>query len=357
MASAELSSGRVSPILTEALITAAAGNAGRRVVEVLPCHFNLSDASEFEGSFRTLPLDQIYGDKRAMGTGFLKQGNNAPARDLTRERDFDTVAYACEAEAAKVFVGYRELKRTMNDRIAGINLRTSRALQLMSTFRDVFEYDGLSAVFNTTNHQNATVAALTDGAGVAWDSVGSSPAQDGGAVQDLIRAKTGGEAKWAVMTHDVLRSLQRHPETLEMVLKGDATKGVAMVAGKPRASAGAVLNAWREHWELEELFVVKAMRNSANPGQAGVLAEMVTGKVAFHNSDAIKTAVQVEDNVDALGGLCSIACIHEEQFVGREIPSDDPEGVWMLGQRSYCWVTPGASAAVRPSYILTSVNG
>jgi hypothetical protein len=352
MASTNITSGRVSPIISELLLTAAQGNAGRYLAGMLPCNFQLASGSLFKGDLRTLPTAQIFGDARAVGTGILKRQAGSEYHDLSRARAFSTVSYECIERAARVFVDDQDLARTSDSAIAGLNMRQSRALQLVSGLLDDLEYDCLAAVFNTTNFQNAAVGALTGGAGVAWNAAGSSPSRDGVAVQNLIRAQAGGQADYAVLTWDVAQALRYHPETINV---SRVTSGAASVSTTVR-TMDETLALWAERWELPlGVFVVKALYNSANPANTASLAEFQTGKAAFHCAAGLKGAVQVQDNVDIAGGLVSLVNLQESGYRGYEDPQTNPHGIQLAAKHSYAYTAAGASAATRPAYIITGV--
>ena len=120
MASTNLTSGRPDPRLTGLLGKAASGNAGKYVSEKLPIHFRLTDASYFSGKVRSLPLNQVYGDARVVGTSALKRGPNGEYLNLSRERSFDEVSFECAERAARVLVDQLEIDRTQNVELADL---------------------------------------------------------------------------------------------------------------------------------------------------------------------------------------------------------------------------------------------
>ena len=71
MASTNLTGGRVSPIISELLLSAAQGNAGRYLAPTLPCNFRLRNGSLFKGALRTIPTAQAFGDSRVVGTSVV----------------------------------------------------------------------------------------------------------------------------------------------------------------------------------------------------------------------------------------------------------------------------------------------
>lgn len=352
MASTNITSGRVSPIISEMLLTAAAGNAGKYVHNKLPIWFDLRNGSLFKGSLRVLPVAQVYGDGRVVGTDALKRQSGSKYYDLTRERSFDTVAYECVEKAAKVLIDEQDVSRTSDSAIAGLTMRQSRAMQLASAIRDDLEKDTVAAVFNTSNFANAAAAALTGGTGNAWTAAGSSPSQDGVAVQNLIRTACGAKPDFAVMTWNVAQALRYHPETLNVKV---VTSGAAPVAS-PVQKMADVMQMWADRWELEKgLFVVGGLYNSANPAATATLAEFETGKIAFHTCAGLSNATQVVEDVDVLGGQVSLVGIRESGYRGYEDPTMDPHGIQLAAKHSYAFAVPYSATSTRPAYIITSV--
>ena len=96
---------------------------------------------------------------------------------------------------------------------------------------------------------------------------------------------------------------------------------------------------------------MRAQRNSANPNQTAVLADMVTGKIAFHTANGLMNAQQIEKDVEILGGVQSIVCVQEFAPRGYEFQMEDPVGVKIIAARSYDIVAPNTGGA----YILTGV--
>lgn len=349
MASVNITSGRQSPVISELLIGAASGNAGRYIAGQLPCIFDLAPG-KFKGTLRTLPVAQSYGDKRAVGTGALKRQSGASYYDLTRERAFDETSFEAVERAAAVFVDEQDELRTLDEEISGLKMRQSRAMQLITSILDDFEYDVLSALFSTATYPDAAVSALTGGVQVAWDTAGSSPAADFVAVENITRAACGDRPTFGVMSHDVLQSLRFNAETLNVKV---VTSGAAPVA-RPIVKWSDVLEMWADRWELSDgLFVVDAMYNSANPGQSASLAEIISGKIAFHTSNGIKNASQVAENVDVIGGVQSFLVLREQGYRGYEDATINPHGVQLAGKHSYTTAAPVTGGA----YILTAVNG
>jgi len=352
MASNNLTSGRTNPIISNLLLTSAAANEGKYTFSKLGfAGFSLPNASYFKGQFAAIPLAQQFGDARVVGTGALKRNSGGTYVDVTRERAFDTTDYECIERAPKAFIDQLDIDRTGDDRIALLNMKMSRALQLTSAIFDDFEYDVCSTVFNTSSFSNATVVGLTGGVGTAWSAAGSSPAKDGVAVQNLLRAR-GAKADYAVISFDVLQTLRSHPETLGVWYR---TSGATNAA--PVLAADATLAFWAEKWGLSKgVHVVETMYNSANPASTAVLSEFVTGKVAFHCADGLSNAYSIGGGITA-NGLVSLAIVRESEYRGYEDPTTDPHGLQLVGKHSYALVTPYASAVYRPAYILTSVNG
>ena len=356
MASTNLTSGRPDPRLTGLLGKAASGNAGKYVSEKLPIHFRLTDASYFSGKVRSLPLNQVYGDARVVGTSALKRGPNGEYLNLSRERSFDEVSFECAERAARVLVDQLEIDRTQNVELAALNMRDSRAMQLNAAIMDDFEYDVVSNTFSTSVYQNSPVALLSGGAQVAWNAAGSSPAKDGVAARNLIRSQSGVKPTLGVITNDVLEALRYHPETLGVIMRGNAANGLAAAAtASAMLQDDEVLAVWAKLWGLKDgLFAVDAMRNSANPSAAGTLAEMAAGKVAFHCVDGLRIpATQVVENVEVFGGAQSILCVRESELRGYEDVTINPHGLQLTAKHSYDIVAPNALAA----YVLTSVLG
>ena len=120
----------------------------------------------------------------------------------------------------------------------------------------------------------------------------------------------------------------------------------------PASALSDVLAKWADLWELKDgLFPVRAQRNSANSNQTAVLAEMVTGKVAFHTANGLMNAQQIEKDVEILGGVQSVVCVQEFAPRGYEFQMEDPVGVKFIAARSYDIVAPNTGGA----YILTGV--
>lgn len=356
MASANLTSGRPDPRLTQLLGKAASGNAGKYVAEKLPIHFRLSDASYFSGKVRSLPLNQVFGDARYVGTSALKRQAGGAYVDISRERSFNEVSFECDERSAMVMVDQLEVDRTANMELAALSMRDSRAIQLNSTLMDDFEYEIVSALFSTSAYPDAAVAALTGGAQVAWNAAGSSPAKDGVAMRNLIRTASGEEPTMGVITHDVLEALRYHPETLGIVMRGTVANGFAAgVVPSALMTEDEVLSIWARLWNLKDgLFAVKALRNSANPAATGTLAELASGGVAFHTTNGLSNASQVVDNVDVMGGAQSILCVRESEFRGYEDAVVTPyHGLQLVAKHSFDIVAPNVNTA----YVLTSVLG
>ena len=348
MASNDISQGRLSPILSELLLTSAAANVGKYTFGKLPeCVFTLDTASKFKGTFRAIPIAQQFGDARAVGTGVLKHQAGAQYYDLTRERAFDSVSYECVARAGLVNVYDSEEERTEDTTIAGLMMRQSRATQLTSAIFDDFEYDFVAALFSTSNYSNADATALTGGAGVKWSGAGSSPAKDILAVKSTMRAR-GAKIDTIVLSYDVALALCSHPETLGVWYK---TSGATNAP--PSVPMEQMQAKWGGLWGCK-VVVVETMYNSANPASTASLAEFVSDKVAFHCFDGLSNAYQVSDTVTA-NGLVSLAVVQESAYRGYEDRIINPHGTQLVGKHAFDIAVPYASAATRPAYVLTDV--
>lgn len=352
MASNNQTSGRTNPIISNLLLTSANANEGKYTFNKLKfAEYLLDNPSYFKGQIAAIPLAQQFGDGRVVGTGVLKRNVGGSYVDVSRERTFDTTDFECVERAPVTYIDQLEIDRTGDDRIALLNMKNSRTLQLTSAIFDDFEYDLLAAVFNTSSFSNATVAGLTGGIGTAWNAAGSSPAKDGVAVQNLMRAR-GAKVDYAVISFDVLQTLRSHPETLGVWYK---TSGATNAP--PVLDADATLQYWAQKWGLSKgVHVAETMYNSANPASTASLSEFVSGKVAFHCADGLSNSYNIGGNITA-NGLVSLAIVRESQYRGYEDPTTNPHGLQLTAKHSYALVTPYASAAYRPAYILTSVNG
>lgn len=349
MASNELNLGRVSPILSDLLLTAAQSNQDRYTFSKLPCTFTLDTASKFKGAFRSIPLKDQFGDARAVGTGVLKQQVGGKYYDVTRERAFDSVNFECVHRAAKVLVFDIEEERTEDTSIAGLQMRASKATMLAAAIFDDFEHDFVSAVFDTSSFSNSDVIGLTGGAAFKWSALGSSPAKDGLAVKALMRAR-GAKITSAVLSWDVANALCSHPETLGVWSRHSGT-----TLASPSVSMQEMLATWARLWDLPDgVHVVETMYNSANPASDAALTEFVSDKVAFHCFDGLSNSYQVSDTITA-NGLVSLAVIREKGYTGMEDRITDPHGTQLVGQHAFDIVKPYSAASSRPAYILTDV--
>ena len=356
MASTNLTSGRPDPRITGLLGKAASGNAGKYIADKLPIHHRLTDASFFSGKVRSLPLNQVYGASTMVGTSALKRAPNGAYANVGRDRTFAEVSYECDERSAKVDVDQLEVDRTSNTELAALSMRDSRAMQLYAAILDDFEYEIVTALASTAAYPDASVAALTGGAQVAWNAAGSSPARDGVACRNLIRGVSGTEPSFGVVSNDVLEALRYHPETLGIVMRGTVANGFAAAAvSAALLRDDEVLTIWARLWGLRDgLFAIKAMRNTANPILTGTLAEMATGIVAFHCADGLQVpASQVVENVEVYGGAQSILCVRESSLRGYEDANIDPHGIQLVAKHSYDIVVPNANAA----FVLTSILG
>lgn len=349
MASGEITSGRMSPILSELLFSQAAANQGRYLHGKLPFNFVLSDGSKFKGSFRSLPIKDTFGDGRAVGTGVLKHSTGAQYYDLTRERSFDSVDFECVSRAGLVKVFDDEEEHTADVSISGLRMRDSKAMQLVTAIFDDFEYDVVSALFSTSSYSNADATALTGGAGVKWSGAGSSPAKDGLAVKALMRAR-GAFIDTVVLAYDVALALCSHPETLGVWYK---TSGATLAP--PSVDMATMKETWARIWGVKTVEVVDAMYNSANPASTASLTEFVSDKVAFHCFDGLTNTYQFGDSNVQANGLVSLACVREYSYRGFEDRIVNPHGTQLVGKHAYALVTPYGSAAARPAYVLTDV--
>lgn len=349
MASNELSSGRVSPILSDLLLTSAQSNQGKYTFNKVPCTFTLDTASKFKGSFRAIPLKDQFGDGRVVGTGALKHQVGSKYYDLTRERAFDSVDYQCVHRAGLVNVWDTEEERTEDTSIAGLMMRASRATMLTAAIFDDFEYDFVTAAFNTSSFSNADATALTGGGGVKWSGAGSSPAKDGIAVKAIMRLR-GAKVDCAFLSYDVALALCSHPETLGVWYK---TSGATNAP--PSVDMETMLGVWARTWGLKYgVHVVESLYNSANPASTAALTEFVSDKVAFHCLDGLHNSYQVSDTITA-NGLVSLAVIREKDYTGKEDRLINPHGTQLVGLHAFDIVTPYASAAYRPAYVITDV--
>ena len=351
MASTNITSGFDTRALRELLLTSAAANEGKYLFPKLPFNYRLQDTSLFKGTVRAIPIVHQYGEGGAVTDGSLIRQAHSQYFDATRARSFDETSYECLERSAKVLVDQQEVDDTANTEIAGLRMRESRLLHLTSLVFDAMEYDSCSAIFNTSNFSNATAALLSGGAGVAWNAAGSSPAKDGIAIQNLLRAR-GAKADYAVCSFDVAQSLRIHPETLNVWYK---TSGATNA--EPIADMDFALSLWAKRWGLSKgLYCVEAMYNSANPASTASLTEYASGKIAFHCADGLSNTYNVGGNITA-NGQVSLMCIRTQEPQVLEDVTTDPHGLQFTLKHRFTFHTPYASAATRPAYIITAVNG
>lgn len=350
MASNDITQGRTtSLILSDLLFSSAQSNKGLYTFNKVPCTFTLNTASKFKGSFRAVPIKDMFGDGRVVGTGALKHQTGSKYYNLTRERSFDSVDFQCVYRAGLVEVFDEEEERTEDTSIAGLMMRDTRATMLTSAIFDDFESDFVGGVFNTTNYSNADATALTGGAGVKWSGAGSSPAKDGLAVKAIMRAR-GAKVDCAFLSYDVALALCSHPETLGVWYK---TSGATNAP--PSVDMETMLGVWSRIWGLKNgVHVVETLYNSANPVSTAALTEFVSDKVAFHCFDGLQSAYQVSDTITA-NGLVSLAVIREKNYTGYEDRIINPHGTQFVGKHAFDIAVPYTSAACRPAYIITDV--
>ena len=104
------------------------------------------------------------------------------------------------------------------------------------------------------------------------------------------------------------------------------------------------------------MFVADAVYNNAMPGQSVSLAELSTGKVAFHTAHGARSAIQTSAMDIELGaGPCSLVIAREKRFQLLTDRVTNPHGEQHTIKHSFGLATP--SNMTSAAFVLTACLG
>lgn len=227
---------------------------------------------DFSGTLWSMPLRTLLGDGEYVGSGKLKRAPNAKFPRPFNDFQMTETSYKCEERSLADFID-----RVTRNRWAGpLAAEIVRAKSARMTLLLNFEAEVIgSTVFNTGNWPDVAIGGLGGrSAQLAWTAAGSTPKIDGRRLRDLVRTATGGIfPDYGYVTYAAVEACTSHPDFTGH--RGTLAQGLAQ--GPAVVSQNEVVEQMRAAWQLDELHVVEAMYNSANPGQTLSVAEIETG--------------------------------------------------------------------------------
>lgn len=350
MASNFQSLGRPDPILLDGIGFGQPPEAF--ISERLPCIVDASGGA-YAGNIVSHPLAMLLGDKALVTGQRLKRAPGSRYAEPFTGYDLIETAYQCVERAAQVVIDDQDLER------AGALVDRKRAQLLApvwATMRLQAEYEVVAKIFDTGTYATAALAALGYGSTqVSWTADNSLPINDGRSVQETIRAATGVRASYAVISHDVAERLAKHPQILGMRVVGDIADGpTSQILPRQVLDYAELTALLARAWGLPDgVFVADALYNNAMPGQTASLAELSTGKVAFHTAQGVRSAFQNSAmDVELGAGPCSLVIARESQF---RLISDrvvNPHGEQHVLKHSFGLATP--SNMTSAAFVLTA---
>lgn len=353
MASNFQSLGRPDPILLDGIGFGQPAEAF--ISERLPCIVDAS-GGKYAGNIVSHPLAMLLGDKALVTGQRLKRASGSRYAEPFTGYDLIETSYQSVERAGVVVIEDQDIER------AGALADRKRAQVLApvwATMRLQAEYETVAKVFDTATYATAALAALGYGSTqVAWTAANSLPINDGRAVQETIRAATGVRASYAVISHDVAEYLSKHPQILGMRVVGDIADGPTSQLLPRQVLDYAELTAiLARAWGLPDgVFVADAVYNNAMPGQSVSLAELSTGKVAFHTAQGARSAIQTSAMDIELGaGPCSLVIAREKRFQLLTDRVTNPHGEQHTIKHSFGLATP--SNMTSAAFVLTGCLG
>lgn len=353
MASNFQSLGRPDPILLDGIGFGQPPEAF--ISERLPCIVDAS-GGKYAGNIVSHPLAMLLGDKALVTGQRLKRAPGSRYAEPFTGYDLIETAYQCVERSGVVVIEDQDIER------AGALADRKRAQVLApvwATMRLQAEYETVAKVFDTATYATAALAALGYGSTqVAWTAANSLPINDGRAVQETIRAATGVRASYGVISHDVAEYLSKHPQILGMRVVGDIADGPTSQLLPRQVLDYAELTAiLARAWGLPDgVFVADAVYNNAMPGQSVSLAELSTGKVAFHTAQGARSAIQTSAMDIELGaGPCSLVIAREKRFQLLTDRVTNPHGEQHTIKHSFGLATP--SNMTSAAFVLTACLG
>lgn len=353
MASNFQSLGRPDPILLDGIGFGQPPEAF--ISERLPCIVDAS-GGKYAGNIVSHPLAMLLGDKALVTGQRLKRAPGSRYAEPFTGYDLIETAYQSVERAGVVVIEDQDIER------AGALADRKRAQVLApvwATMRLQAEYETVAKVFDTATYATAALAALGYGSTqVAWTAANSLPINDGRAVQETIRAATGVRASYGVISHDVAEYLSKHPQILGMRVVGDIADGPTSQLLPRQVLDYAELTAiLARAWGLPDgVFVADAVYNNAMPGQSVSLAELSTGKVAFHTAQGARSAIQTSAMDIELGaGPCSLVIAREKRFQLLTDRVTNPHGEQHTIKHSFGLATP--SNMTSAAFVLTGCLG
>ena len=353
MASNSQSLGRPDPILLDGIGFGQPPEAF--ISERLPCIVDAS-GGKYAGNIVSHPLAMLLGDKALVTGQRLKRASGSRYAEPFTGYDLIETSYQSVERAGVVVIEDQDIER------AGALADRKRAQVLApvwATMRLQAEYETVAKVFDTATYATAALAALGYGSTqVAWTAANSLPINDGRAVQETIRAATGVRASYGVISHDVAEYLSKHPQILGMRVVGDIADGPTSQLLPRQVLDYAELTAiLARAWGLPDgVFVADAVYNNAMPGQSVSLAELSTGKVAFHTAQGARSAIQTSAMDIELGaGPCSLVIAREKRFQLLTDRVTNPHGEQHTIKHSFGLATP--SNMTSAAFVLTACLG
>lgn len=353
MASNFQSLGRPDPILLDGIGFGQPAEAF--ISERLPCIVDAA-GGRYSGKIVSHPLAMLLGDNALVTGSRLKRAPGSRYAEPFTGYDLVETTYQAVERAGTVIIDDQDIER------AGPLADRKRAQVLSpvwATMRLQAEYEVVSKVFDTATYATAALAALGYGSSqVAWTAANSLPLNDGRSVQETIRAATGVRASYAVISHDVAEELSKHPQILGMRVVGDIADGpTSQILPRQILDYAELTAILARAWGLPDgVFVADALYNNAMPGQSVSLAELSSGKVAFHTAQGARSALQSSAMDLELGaGPCSLVIAREKQFQLITDRSTNPHGEQHTIKHSFGLATP--SNMTSAAFVLTACRG
>lgn len=251
-----------------------AGDGEDRLVAGMAPTVDVS-SKDFKGTVWSLPLAAMLGAGDHIGTGKLLRGERAKFPEPFNDYTFTETSYQCRERS---FVDY--IDRVTLARFAGplapVRAEQFRAKTGRMTLLLDFEAEVIAnTVFNTGNWTNVAIGGLGgQSAQLAWTSAASTPLVDGRRLINLIRTATGGlKPDYGYITYAAVDACTNHKDFTGHV--GTYAQGLAQ--GSALVTHAQVIERMKAAWNLDDLFVVESMYNSANPGQALSVSEIEAG--------------------------------------------------------------------------------
>jgi len=282
--------------------------------------------------------------RRAPSAPYPETGNYKPLKATYECKEYANKDFIPEVLAARSTFPLAEEQR--------------RSPKILNNLLMQLEVAGTAKIFNTADRPNTsgTLTALA-GAANTWDGASADVARTGHLAKEAVRDRTGNLPNKACITYDCLKSLRYNNQLagVRTVTSGTGGDNISSVSARGVVETSTLLRILADLWEVEQVFVINAQKNSAKPKAAKTLADVATASAVFYCDQGISGGSEVVGGVNITGGPVSFLRVQEYAARGYRWNSDDPPGTYIAAAHSYDLVVPAGMADT--AYVLTSCLG